>query len=56
MSEILLLNGPNLNMLGSREPEVYGSLTLEKIISDVKQRIAASGYAVNLTRVMPSIY
>ena len=46
MSKILLLNGPNLNMLGSREPEVYGSLTLKEIISDVKQRVTGSGYAV----------
>ena len=46
MSEILLLNGPNLNMLGSREPEVYGFLTLEKIISGVTERAEASGYTV----------
>ena len=45
--KILLLNGPNLNLLGTREPAVYGAATLASIVDDLSAR--ATGLGVSLS-------
>ena len=47
MLSVLILNGPNLNMLGRREPEVYGSQTLNDINASLEA--VAKGVDVSLT-------
>ena len=38
MKKILIINGPNLNLLGTREPEIYGRLTLNDIDTQLKNK------------------
>jgi 3-dehydroquinate dehydratase-2 len=45
-STIHILNGPNLNRLGTRESHIYGTTTLADIESRVRERAAAHGFAV----------
>ncbi len=44
---ILVLHGPNLNLLGLREPEHYGSATLESINQQLKKRAGSAGVALD---------
>lgn len=46
--KILVLHGPNLNKLGSREPEIYGALTLATINSEIQKKAAALNLAVDI--------
>jgi 3-dehydroquinate dehydratase-2 len=46
MTKVLLVNGPNINMLGKREPGIYGSLTLDEITKNLSK--IALEYGVSL--------
>lgn len=46
MTEILILHGPNLNLLGEREPAVYGSMTLDEINERIRIEAARLGLEI----------
>lgn len=46
MAQLLLINGPNLNLLGTREPGVYGATTLPEIEADLSRRAADLGHSL----------
>jgi 3-dehydroquinate dehydratase-2 len=50
MARILLLNGPNLNLLGTREPAVYGTATLQDIETKLKGISLAQGHELIATQ------
>ncbi len=47
MAKLLVLHGPNLNLLGTREPTVYGRTTLAEIDGDLAKRAATAGHVLD---------
>ena len=47
MTDVLVLEGPNLNLLGTREPEIYGRESLDEIHAGIADRAAELGLAVD---------
>ena len=45
---ILVLNGPNLNLLGVREPEIYGGRTYEDLVKMIEEKAAAMGISAEV--------
>ena len=48
--KILVVNGPNLNMLGTREPEIYGEITLDAICKKCKAACKIHGFVMEWTQ------
>ncbi len=46
--QIFIINGPNLNLLGEREPDIYGNKTLEDLESDLKQMVIENDLNIDL--------
>ncbi len=44
MATLLLVSGPNLNLLGDREPEIYGTTTLEQLVAAAREAATTAGY------------
>lgn len=47
MKTVMILNGPNLNLLGTREPQVYGSQTLADVQALCERASAANGFSLD---------
>ena len=47
MAKLLVLHGPNLNLLGTREPAIYGSATLDDIDAGLRSRAEAAGHTLD---------
>jgi len=48
MSQVTVLHGPNLNLLGQREPHIYGRQTLDEVNAEIRAKASTLGLAVNI--------
>jgi 3-dehydroquinate dehydratase-2 len=47
LNKVLVLHGPNLNLLGKREPEIYGSMTIDDINNMLKAEASKAGFTLD---------
>lgn len=50
MKKILVIHGPNLNLLGQREPDIYGKVTIDDINNDLKRRAKAKKVTLEIVQ------
>ena len=50
MKKILVIHGPNLNLLGQREPDVYGKVTIDDINSDLEKLAKSKGISLKIAQ------
>jgi len=50
MKKILVIHGPNLNLLGQREPDIYGKVTIDNINRDLKRRAKAKKITLKIVQ------
>jgi 3-dehydroquinate dehydratase-2 len=55
MKKILVLHGPNLNLLGLREPSVYGCTSLAELNEQLKKNADASGFILAANRAIAKV-
>ena len=56
MKKIIIINGPNLNLLGKREPDVYGDITFEEFYEDLREKLEDTHLKIALNLELVTIH
>lgn len=50
INKVLVIHGPNLNLLGTREPEIYGSMTMQDINEDLAKQAKEHNIEIDFSK------
>ena len=56
INKVLVIHGPNLNLLGTREPEIYGSMTMQDINEDLAKQAKEHNIKVIMKELLLILY